>query len=56
MTKKTYEQPEMTVFVADVKQQILAWSITELKAFGLDEDNFVLSEEGEEIKIWDDAW
>lgn len=49
----------MTVFEADMEQQILAGSITDLTTTGLDEeDELELPDEGlpKSGSVWDDAW
>ena len=59
MIKKEYQKPAMTVFEADMEQQILAGSVTDLKVLGLDEeDELELPDEGLPTtgSVWDDAW
>jgi len=59
MIKKEYEKPTMQVIMTDVRQQILAGSITGVTSTGLDpEEGLVLPGEGlpKSGSVWDDAW
>ena len=59
MIKKDYMKPTMKVFEADMKQQILAGSVTSVTTTGLDvEEELILPGEGLPTtgSIWDDAW
>lgn len=59
MIKKDYMKPTMKVFEADMKQQILAGSVTSVTTIGLDvEEELILPGEGlpKSGSIWDDAW
>ena len=58
MIKKEYQKPAMTVFEADMEQQILAGSITDLTTTGLDDDELELPDEGLPTtgSVWDYAW
>ena len=59
MIKKEYEKPTMQVIKTDVRQQILAGSITGVTSTGLDaEEELVLPGEGlpKSGSVWDDAW
>ena len=59
MIKKDYMKPTMKVFEADMKQQILAGSVTSVTTTGLDvEEELILPGEGlpKSGSIWDDAW
>ena len=59
MIKKDYMKPTMKVFEADMKQQILAGSVTSVTTIGLDvEEELILQGEGlpKSGSIWDDAW
>ena len=57
MTKKEYQKPVMEVIEADIEQQILAGSVTNLTTSGLDDD--LVLPDGEEPKsgsVWEEAW
>ena len=55
MIKKEYEKPMMQVLKTDVRQQILAVSITGVTSTGLDvEEELILPGVGG--SVWDDAW
>ena len=59
MIKREYEKPMMQVIKTDVRQQILAGSITGVTTSGLDaEEELVLPGEGlpKSGSVWDDAW
>lgn len=59
MIKKEYEKPTMQVIKTDVRQQILAGSITGVTSTGLDaEEELILPGEGlpKSGSVWDDAW
>ena len=59
MIKKDYMKPTMKVFEADMKQQILAGSVTSVTTTGLDDDEELeLPDDGlpKSGSIWDDAW
>ena len=59
MIKKEYEKPMMQVLKTDVRQQILAGSITGVTSTGLDvEEELILPGEGlpKTGSVWDDAW
>ena len=59
MIKKEYEKPMMQVLKTDVRQQILAGSITGVTSTGLDaEEELILPGEGlpKSGSVWDDAW
>ena len=59
MIKREYEKPMMQVIKIDVRQQILAGSITGVTSTGLDaEEELILSGEGlpKSGSVWDDAW
>ena len=59
MIKKDYMKPTMKVFEADMKQQILAGSVTSVTTTGLDvEEELILPGEGlpKSGSFWDDAW
>ena len=57
MTKKHYQKPAIEVMEADMEQQILAGSVTNLTTSGLDDD--LILPEDEEPKsgnVWEEAW
>lgn len=57
MTKKEYQKPVMEIIEADIEQQILAGSVTNLTTSGLDDD--LILPEDEEPKsgsVWEEAW
>ena len=58
MIKKAYEKPMMQVIKTDVRQQILAGSITGVTSTGLDVEELILPGEGlpKTGSVWDDAW
>lgn len=59
MIKKEYEKPMMQVLKTDVRQQILAGSITGVTSTGLDvEEELILPGEGQPKtgSVWGDAW
>ncbi len=59
MIKREYEKPMMQVIKTDVRQQILAGSITGVTSTGLDaEEELILLGEGlpKSGSVWDDAW
>ena len=59
MIKKEYEKPMMQVLKTDVRQQILAGSITGVTSTGLDvEEELILPGVGlpKTGSVWDDAW
>ena len=58
MIKKDYMKPTMKVFEADMKQQILAGSVTSVTTTGLDDDDLELPGSGQTTtgSVWDDAW
>ena len=59
MIKREYEKPMMQVIKTDVRQQILAGSITGVTSTGLDaEEKLILPGEGlpKSGSVWDDAW
>jgi len=59
MIKREYEKPMMQVIKTDVRQQILAGSITGVTSTGLDaEEELILPGEGlpKSGSVWDDAW
>ena len=57
MIKKEYMKPVMEVIEADIEQQILAGSVTNLTTSGLDDD-LVLpdDEEPKSGSVWEEAW
>ena len=58
MTKKEYQKPVMEILEADIEQQILAGSVTNLTTSGLDdEDDLILPDDEEPISgdVWE-AW
>ena len=57
LTKQEYQKPVMEVIEADIEQQILAGSVTNLTTSGLDDD--LVLPDGEEPKsgsVWEEAW
>jgi len=59
MIKREYEKPMMQVIKTDVRQQILAGSITGVTSTGLDaEEELILPGDGlpKSGSVWDDAW
>lgn len=59
MIKREYEKPMMHVIKTDVRQQILAGSITGVTSTGLDaEEELILPGDGlpKSGSVWDDAW
>ena len=57
MPKQEYQKPVMEVIEADIEQQILAGSVTNLTTSGLD-DNLILpdDEEPKSGSVWEEAW
>ena len=57
MTKKEYQKPVMEVIEADIEQQILAGSVTNLTTSGLDDDDLTLpdDEEPKSGNVWEEA-
>lgn len=59
MIKREYEKPMMQVIKTDVRQQILAGSVTSVSTTGLEvEEELILPGEGlpKSGSVWDDAW
>lgn len=57
MTKKEYQKPVMEVIEADIEQQILAGSVTNLTTSGLDDDlTLPEDEESKSGNPWESAW
>ena len=57
MTKKEYQKPVMEVIEADIEQQILAGSVTNLTTSGLDDDlTLPDDEEPKSGSVWEEAW
>ena len=57
MTKKEYQKPVMEVIEADIEQQILAGSVTNLTISGLDDDLILPDdEEPKSGSVWEEAW
>ena len=57
LPKQEYQKPVMKVIEADIEQQILAGSVTNLTTSGLDDD--LVLPDGEEPKsgsVWEEAW
>ncbi|UKK47706.1 hypothetical protein L6475_10835 [Prevotella sp. E9-3] len=57
LPKQEYQKPVMEVIEADIEQQILAESVTNLTTSGLDDD--LILPEDEEPKsgnVWEEAW
>lgn len=57
LPKQEYQKPVMEVIEADIEQQILAGSVTNLTTSGLDDD--LILPEDEEPKsgsVWEEAW
>ncbi len=57
LPKQEYQKPVMEVIEADIEQQILAGSVTNLTTSGLDDD--LVLPDGEEPKsgsVWEEAW
>ena len=55
MTKKEYQKPVMEVIEADIEQQILAGSVTNLTTSGLDELDLIIEEMDKTGDSWTDA-
>ena len=57
MTKKEYQKPVMEIIEADIEQQILAGSVTNLTTSGLDDDLILPDdEEPKSGSVWEEAW
>lgn len=59
LQKQAYVKPAMQVVVTDMKQQMLAGSITSVASTGLDaEEELILPDDGEPTtgNPWNDAW
>ena len=59
MIKKEYMKPVMEILEADIEQQILAGSVTNLTTSGLDDDDDLILPDNEEPKsgdVWEEAW
>ena len=59
LQKQAYVKPTMQVVVTDMKQQMLAGSITSVASTGLDaEEELILLGDGQPTTgtLWDDAW
>ena len=57
MKKKDYMKPVMKVIEADIEQQILAGSVTNLTTSGLDDDLILPDdEEPKSGSVWEEAW
>lgn len=53
MIKKEYMKPAMTVYEADIEEQILAGSVTSVTTTGLDED---IEFDDTSEDPWESAW
>ena len=58
LPKQEYQKPVMEVIEADIEQQILAGSVTNLTTSGLDDDDLTLpdDEEPKSGSVWEEAW
>ena len=55
MTKKEYMKPAMEVLEADMEQQVLAGSVTEIITDGLDDEDLILPPGGLTGMPWENA-
>ena len=57
LPKQEYQKPVMEVIEADIEQQILAGSVTNLTTSGLDDDDLTLpdDEESKSGNVWEEA-
>jgi len=57
LPKQEYQKPVMEVIEADIEQQILAGSVTNLTTSGLDDDDLTLpdDEEPKSGNVWEEA-
>ena len=57
LPKQEYQKPVMEVIEADIEQQILAGSVTNLTTSGLDDDDLTLpdDEEPKSGDVWEEA-
>ena len=55
MTKKEYMKPAVEVLEADMEQQVLAGSVTEIITDGLDDDDLILPPGGLTGMPWENA-
>ena len=57
LPKQEYQKPVMEVIEADIEQQILAGSVTNLTTSGLDDDlTLPDDEEPKSGSVWEEAW
>ena len=57
LPKQEYQKPVMEVIEADIEQQILAGSVTNLTTSGLDDDLILPDdEEPKSGSVWEEAW
>ena len=58
LPKQEYQKPVMEIIEADIEQQILAGSVTNLTTSGLDDDDLTLPEDEEPKSgsVWEEAW
>ena len=57
LPKQEYQKPVMEVIEADIEQQILAGSVTNLTTSGLDDDlTLPEDEEPKSGSVWEEAW
>jgi hypothetical protein len=57
LPKQEYQKPVMEVIEADIEQQILAGSVTNLTTSGLDDDLILPDdEEPKSADVWEEAW
>ena len=57
LPNQEYQKPVMDVIEADIEQQILAGSVTNLTTSGLDDDLILPDdEEPKSGSVWEEAW